>query len=65
MKQIQQNQNQIILCTDEAKNKNSIAAAVNFITFIKNWKDFWYILNDFSTLSQETKQIERNSINFS
>ena len=35
MKQIQQNQNQIILCTDEAKNKISTAAAVNFIIFMK------------------------------
>ena len=65
MKQIQQNQNQIILCTDEAKNKTSTAAAVNLTTFMKEWKDFWHILNDFSMLSQETKQIERDSINFS
>ena len=35
MKQIQQNQNQIILYTDEAKNKTSTAAAVNLTTFMK------------------------------
>ena len=29
MEQIQQNQNQIMLCTDGAKNKNSTAAAAN------------------------------------
>ena len=54
-----------MLCTDEAKNQNSTAAAVNLTTFMKGWKDFWHILNDFSMLSQETKQIERDSINFS
>ena len=55
MKQIQQNQNSIILCTDGAKNKNSTAATVNLTTFIKGWKDFWHILNNFSILLQETK----------
>ena len=35
MKQIQQNQNQIILCTNKIKNKKLSAAAVNFTIFIK------------------------------
>ena len=65
MKQIQQNQNQIILYTNEVKKKILTTAAVNFTIFIKEWKDFWYILNDFSILSQETKQIKKDSINFS
>ena len=54
-----------MLYTDGAKNKISTAAAVNLTTFIKEWKDFQHILNNFNMLSQETKQIEKNSINFS
>ena len=53
-----------MLCINKAKNQNSTTAAVNLTTFMKEWKDFWYILNDFSMLSQKTKQIEKNSINF-
>ena len=44
-----------MLYTVEVKNKILTAAAVNFTIFIKRWKDFWYILNDFNMLLQKIK----------
>ena len=40
LSKLQQNQNQIILCTDGTQNNQSTAAAVNLTLFMKDYRDF-------------------------
>ena len=63
---MQRNQNQIMFCTDEAKNQHLTTAAVNLTLFAKEDEDYFIIKQQLKhSLTHEYMQYEKKTINFS